>query len=127
MVRSIAGVLVAVLSLSACSSAVERPASFDNMSADDVGCTVEYGDDALLVVGPLGPSDSEDVKPNDYTVIRLGRTASDLVVTTDFPDSGSSGGAALNTITPDGDIVARGPFRNGGEPGYIVTCWRGDG
>lgn len=118
--------VVVGLVAAACNASNQRPAAFDEMSSDEVGCTVKYGDDSLYVVGPLGPSDSENVEPNDYTLIRLGRTASNIVVVTDFPDSGSNGGLALNKITTDGVVVSTGPFRNNGEPGYVVTCWRGD-
>lgn len=124
--RSIAVSLVVLLGLSACSSAEVHPVEFEGMSSDEIGCTVEYGDDNLYVVGPLGPSDSENVEPNDYTLIRFGRTASNIVVVAEFPDSGSIGGMALNEIPTDGVVVSTGPFRNGGEPGYVVTCWRGD-
>lgn len=126
VVRSIAVLVALVLGLSACSSAEERPVEFGGMSPDEVGCTVEYGDDDVYVIGPLGPNDSENVEPNDYTAIRLGRTASDIVIAADFPDSGSSGAVALNKIATDGVVVARGQFRNGGEPGFVVMCWRGD-
>jgi len=37
-----------------------------------------------------------------------------------------NGGMALNKIPTEGVVVARGPFRDGGTPGYSVTCWRGD-
>jgi hypothetical protein len=124
--RWFAFLMVLALGLSACSSAVGRPAEFGDMSRDEVGCTVKYGDDDLYVIGPLGPSDAENVEPNDYTLIRLGRTASDIVVATDFPNSSSNGGMALSEIPTDGLVVARGPFRDGGTPGYSVTCWRGD-
>ncbi len=112
--------------MAACSSPEARPEQFNNMSPDEVGCLVAYGDDDPYVVGPLGPSDSENTLPNDYTTIRLARTASDIVVVTEFPDSSSNGALALNRIPPDGVVVAKGPFRNGGNPGYSVTCWRGE-
>lgn len=113
--------------VASCSGGESMPESFNGMAPDEVGCTVKYGDVSPHVVGPLGPSDSENVEPNDYTFIRLGRTASSIVVVTEFPDSGSNGEMPLNKITTDGVVVRRGSFRNSGEPGYVVTCWRGDG
>ena len=105
-----------VFGLSACSSADSRPVEFDEMYPDEVGCTVRYGEDTLYVVGPLGPSGSQNIEPNDYTLIRLGRTASDIVLVTEFPDSGSNGGMALNEIPNDGAVVGRGPFRTAANP-----------
>ncbi|MCL1593936.1 MAG: hypothetical protein M3132_06250 [Actinomycetia bacterium] len=118
-------VVLVAFGVAACSSPEGRPEQFDSIAPDEVGCTVAYGDE-IFVVGPLGPADSENIEPNDYTMIRLGRTASDIVVVTEFPDSASNGGMALNTIPHDGVVVSRGPFRSGGNPGYSVTCWRGE-
>ncbi len=114
------------LVVTACSSASNRPAEFENMSADEVGCTVNYGDSDLYVVGPLGPSDSDEITPNDYTSIRIGRTASDIVVVATVPGGGGNAATPLNNMPADG-IVARRGFSNGGDPGYVVRCWRGDG
>ncbi|VAW04443.1 hypothetical protein MNBD_ACTINO01-1332 [hydrothermal vent metagenome] len=119
--------LVALLFvLAACASSTVRPVEFENMSSDEVGCTVNYGNTDLYIVGPLGPSDSEEVTPNDYTSIRVGRTALDIVVVATVPDGGGNAATPLNDMPADG-VVARRAFSNGGDPGYVVTCWRGDG
>lgn len=118
--------LVTVI-VAACSTAPDTmPGAFDGMPSDEVGCTVKYGDDDLVVVGPLGAIDSENVEPNDYTLIRVGRTASDLIVVAEGSDWASHGGTPLNQIAADGSEVARGPFLDSGNPGYVVICWRGD-
>jgi len=114
-----------VLAGAACSKADSMPAEFNVMTSDEVGCTVNYGGDSLYVVGPLGPSDSENVEPNDYTLIRVARTASDIVVVTEFPGGGQHGSTPLNNMPSDGVVIVS-PFRSGGDPGYVVTCWRGD-
>jgi hypothetical protein len=109
----------------ACSAGGSMPSSFDDMTSDEVGCTVNYGDDAPYVVGPLGPSsDPENVEPNDYTVVRLWRTASEIHVSAKGTDWGSGGSASLDEITTDGLEVAEGLYRDSGNPGYVVTCWR---
>ncbi len=114
-----------VVAVAACSPDDSMPSSFNGMTSDEVGCTVKYGDDGLYVVGPLGSSDSETVEPNDYTSIRLGRTALDIVVAAEVPGGGQNGSTPLNNIPADG-VVAVSAFRNGGDPGFVVTCWRGD-
>jgi hypothetical protein len=96
------------------------------MSADEVGCTVNYGNADLYVVGPLGPSDSQEIVPNDFTSIRVGRTASDIVVAATVPGGGGNTSVPLDDMPTDGIVASRG-FSNGGDPGYVVTCWRGDG
>jgi len=117
---------VLALVLTACTSATSRPGEFEGMSTDEVGCTVNYGNTDLYVVGPLGPSDWEEVTPNDYTSIRIARTASDILVAAEVPGGGTGTSRPINDIPADG-IVARRPFSNGGDPGFVVTCWRGDG
>jgi hypothetical protein len=117
---------VTALVLAACSSPTSRPDQFDDLTADEVGCVVAYGDDAPRVVGPLGPSDSQDITPNDYTSFRIARTASDIIIVAEQPVAASNLSMPLNDIPPNG-IVARGLFINGGNPGYIITCWRGNG
>lgn len=122
-------VLVGLLmvAVAACSAAESiMPAEFNAMTSDEVGCTVTFGDDSLYTVGPLGSGEVTEVEPNDYTTVRVARTASNVVVVADFYNSGTGGGAALSDIPSDGLIVAQGPFRDGGTPGYVVTCWRGD-
>jgi len=116
---------VLALVVAACASTSSRPAAFEDMSANEVGCTVNYGNSDLYVVGPLRPSDSEEITPNDYTSIRVGRTASDIVVVATVPGGGGNAATALNNMPADG-VVARRGFTNGGDPGYMVTCWRGD-
>jgi len=77
--RLFAVLMILALGSSSCSSTEGHPTAFGDMSRDEVGCTVEYGDDDLYVIGPLGPGDSENVEPNDYTSIRLRRTAEGVV------------------------------------------------
>ncbi len=124
--KSVIGLIgVLVVALGACSTGDSMPAEFNGMASDEVGCTVSYGGDSLYVVGPLGPGDSESIEPNDYTLIRLGRTASDIVIATEVPGGGEHGSTPLNAIPADG-VVALSPFRTGEDPGYVVTCWRGE-
>jgi hypothetical protein len=96
------------------------------MTPDEVGCVVTYGNTDRFVVGPLGPSGFEDIQPNDYTAFRIARTASDVIVVVERVDGGSNVSVPLNEL-PGYGIVTRGPFRDGGNPGYAVTCSRGDG
>jgi hypothetical protein len=77
------------------------------------------------IVGPLGPSDSQEIQPNDHTFFRIARTASDIIVVVEQTGGGSNGSIPINDLPTDG-VVARGPFRDGGDPGYEVQCWRGD-
>ncbi len=120
-------VLLLVASLVAgCSSADDRPSEFDGMSVDEVGCTLLYGSDTKYVVGPLGPSDFEVIEPNDYTMFRIGRTALELIVVANSHDSGMDTSMPLDSL-PDDGVVAQSDFRNAGNPGYKITCWRGEG
>jgi hypothetical protein len=96
------------------------------MTSNEVGCTVKYGEADRVVIGPLGPSDFEEVHPNDYTMFRIARTALDIIVVAERERGGSNASIPLNDLPVDG-IVSRGPFRDGGNPGYTVTCWRGGG
>jgi len=123
-VRGLSIAAAFLLVLGACSSSTDRPARFDGMSSDEVGCVITYGDDDPYAVGPLGPSDSEEIHPNDYTSFRIARTASDLIIVVEQPESGSTAQIPLAELPADG-MVARGPFRNGGNPGYEITCQRG--
>ena len=123
--RMVHTLAVLALVIAACGSTNGRPVEFEDMSSDEVGCTVNYGGSDLYVVGPLGPSDSEEITPNGYTSIRVGRTASDIVVVATVPGGGGNAATPLNNMPADG-IVARRGFSNGGDPGYVVTCWRGD-
>lgn len=105
----------------ACSSLEGRPSAFDDMTGDEVGCVVRYGDTEPNVVGPLGPSDATVVEPNDYTSIRVARTASELFVVAERPGSRQDATVPLNDLPSDG-IVARDGFIDSGNPGYTVTC-----
>jgi len=122
------GLLATTLALvaTACSPTPATPSEFAAMTPDEVGRIVSFGDMEPFVMGPLGPSDSETVAPNDYTTFRIGRTASSVVVVVESPRRGSNASIGLNEIPSDG-IVARGGFVDGGNPGYEVRCWRGDG
>lgn len=119
------GMIVFSLALSSCASA-SRVGLYGDMTSDEVACSVVYGDSDPYVVGPLGPSDSEEIRPNDYTMFRVGRTASDVIVVVEQTGGGSNGSTPLNDLPADG-IIARGPFRDSGNPGYMITCERGDG
>lgn len=112
------------LAVTSCSTAESQPSQFEGMASDKVGCTIVYGDTDPYIVGPLGPSDSKEVHPNDYTSFRIARTASDIIFVVEQPESGSNGSIPINNL-PDDGIVTRGPFRNGGNLGYVITCWRG--
>jgi len=114
-----------VVAVAGCSSGGSMPESFNGIASGEVGCTVRYGDDPLYVVGPLGPSDSENIEPNDYTFIRIGRTASDIVVVAEVPGGGQNGSTPLNNMPEDGVVGIR-QFHRGDDPGFVVTCWRGD-
>ena len=123
--RLMTGSLIFLLAASACSAAEVRPDQFEGMTQDEVGCVVNYGDTDRYVIGPLGSSDSEEIHPNDYTLFRIGRTASDVIVVVERTGGGSNASIPINSL-PSYGVVSRGPFRDGGNPGYIVTCWRGD-
>ena len=123
--RLLIGLAFFALVFAACSSQASRPGEFEGMNSDEVGCSVLYGDTDLSFIGPLGASDSEEVRPNDYTMFRVGRTASDVIFVVEQTGGGSNGSVPLNDLPADG-IVARGPFRDGGNPGYVIACWRGD-
>ena len=116
---------ILLVAVAACSSGDSMPESFNGMASDEVGCTVRYGDDPPYVVGPLGASGSENIEPNDYTFIRIGRTASDIVVVAEVPGGGQNGSTPLNNMPEDGVIDVRAFYR-GDDPGFVVTCWRGD-
>jgi hypothetical protein len=124
--RLLIGLAFSALLFAACSSQASRPGEFEGMNSDEVGCEVVYGDSDPYIIGPLGASDSEEIRPNDYTLFRIARTASDIIVVVEQPDSAANASVPLNDL-PDDGTVARGPFRNGANPGYVVTCWRGDG
>lgn len=113
------------LAVAACSSVDGKPGQFDGMTPNEVGCVVTYGDNDRHVVGPLGPSDSWENRPNDYTLFRIARTALDVIIVVEQTGGGSTSSTPLNDLPADG-IVARGPFRDGGNPGYEIRCWRGD-
>jgi hypothetical protein len=120
------GLLAFSILVASCTSADDLPEQFEDMASDQVGCVVAYNDTDPHVIGPLGPSAAEEFFPNDYTSFRIARTASDIIIVVEQPDSGANASVPLNDL-PDDGIVARGPFRNGGNPGYVITCWRGDG
>lgn len=122
----IVGVLLLAASLVAgCSSADGRPSEFDGMPIDEVGCTVLFGSDTKYVVGPLGPSDFDVIEPNDYTMLRIGRTALDIIVVVKSHNAGMDASIPLDSLPEDG-VVAQSDFRDAGNPGYKVTCWRGE-
>ena len=123
--RLVIGIVGFSLLIASCSPAEGRPTQFEGMTSDDVGCVVTYGDAERYVIGPLGPSDSKEIHPNDYTLFRIGRTASDVIVVVEQTGGGSNASVPINDLPAYG-VVARGPFRDGGNPGYEVTCWRGD-
>lgn len=127
--RLLTVLFVLALVIAACSSAGSRPTEFDDMTSDEVGCTVDYGNTDPDLVGPLGPGDAEEIEPNDFTSIHIGRTASDIVIVAKSHDGEIDGGMALNSMPADG-VVARGSFSDESNPGnvftYVVTCWRGD-
>jgi hypothetical protein len=123
--RLLIGVIVFSLTAASCSHTESRPEQFDGMTSDEVGCVVTYGDTDRFTIGPLGPSGSEEIHPNDYTSFRIARTASDIIVVVERADGGSNVSLPIEEL-PGYGIVTRGPFRNGGNPGYVVTCWRGD-
>lgn len=125
-IRVIHTLAALTLVVTPCTSSSSHPAEFESMSSDEVGCIIHYGNSDPYVVGPFGPSDSEEITPNDYTSIRVGWTASEIVVVATVPGGGGNTYASLNDMPTDG-IVARRSFSNGGDPGYVVTCWRGDG
>jgi len=114
------------LAVGSCSRAETRPDQFDGMMPDEVGCVITYGDADRFVIGPLGPSGSEEIHPNEYTFFRIARTASDVIVVVERTGGGSNVSVPLNEL-PGYGIVALGSFMDGGNPGYVVTCWRGDG
>ena len=117
--------VISLLAVAACSSVEGKPSQFDGMTPDEVGCVVAYGDNDRHVVGPLGSSDSWENRPNDYTLFRIARTALDVIIVVEETGGGSNSSNPLNDLPADG-IVARGPFRDGGNPGYEIRCWRGD-
>lgn len=121
---TLVGILV-VATAAACTTIDSAPNAFDDMTSDSVGCTVEYGDEEAFVVGPLGPTDSETVNPNDYTSFRFARTPESLVVAAKGSDWSSDVSRTLDEVTAAGTVVVKGPFINGDEPGYVATCWRG--
>ena len=114
------------LAVAACSSVDGKPRQFDGMTPDEVGCVIVYGGANRYVVGPLGPSDSQEIHPNEYTLFRIGRTASDVIVVTERTGGGSNASVPINDLPAYG-VIAKGPFQDSGNPGYTVTCWRGDG
>jgi len=116
-------VVVLVFAATACTTPQTRPVEFDHMTTDEVGCTVQYGDAEAYVIGPLGPSDFEVVAPNEFTSFRVARTALAIVTVAELSRNAST---PLNDIPSDG-IVLRGPFIDGGNLGYVITCWRGTG
>jgi len=109
-----------------CSSAEGRPTEFTGMSSDDVGCVILYGSDMTYVVGPLGSSESEVIEPNDYTSFRIGRTATDVIVVAKSEGSGMDASTPLDSIPEAGAVLGQSEMRNGGDPGYKITCWRGE-
>lgn len=116
---------VSVLVVAACSSTTARPVEFDRMAPDEVGCTIMYGDGAPYIVGPLGTGDTQDLKPNDWTLFHLGRTALEIYFSIETDRSGQNGSRALNNLPADGVVASEG-FIDSGNPGYTITCWRGD-
>jgi len=123
--RLLVGLAGLSLAIASCSAAETRPNEFESMTSDQVGCVVAYGDADRYIVGPLGPNGSEEIQPNDYTFFRIARTASDVIVVVERADGGSNVSLPIDEL-PGYGIVTQGPFRNGGNPGYVVTCWRGD-
>ncbi|GMR01901.1 MAG: hypothetical protein BMS9Abin20_0223 [Acidimicrobiia bacterium] len=123
--RLLTVLFVLALVAAACSTVDSRPTEFDDMTADEVGCTVWYGDTDPYVVGPLSSSDFEVIEPNDYTSFRIARTASDIVIVAKRQNDGMSRSTPLNDIPADGIFVRRG-FRDAGNPGYEISCWRGE-
>ncbi len=120
------GVLLLATSLAAgCSTADLRPSEFEGMTVDEIGCTLLYGSDTKYVVGPLGPSDFKVIEPNDYTTIRIARTALDIIFVAQSHNAGMNGSTGINDLPEDG-VVAWSEFRDAGNPGYKVTCWRGE-
>ena len=75
---------------------------------------------------PQPNCDFKVIEPNDYTSFRIARTASDIVIVAELSNSGANQSTPLNDMPPDG-IVVRGPFRDAGNLGYAITCWRGEG
>lgn len=122
--RLLIGIIGLSLAVASCSAAESRPDQFDRMTPDQVGCVVTYGDNLQQVVGPIGPSDSWENRPNDYTLFRIARTALDVIVVVEQTGGGSNSSTPLNNLPADG-IVARGPFRDDSNPGYEIRCWRG--
>lgn len=123
--RLLIGIVGLSLAVASCSRAEVRPGQFEGMTPDEVGCVVTYGDAHRYIIGPLGPSGSEEIHPNDYTSFRIARTASDVIVVVEREAGGSNVSVPLNEL-PGYGIVTLDPFRDGGNPGYVVTCWRGD-
>jgi len=123
--RLLAVLFVLVLVVAACSSVDSRPVEFDDMTRDEVGCTVRYGDTGPYIVGPLASSDFKVIEPNNYTSFRIARTASDIVIVAKRQNDGMSRSTPLSDIPADG-IFVWGGFSDGGNPGYEITCWRGE-
>lgn len=108
-----------------CSSGGEIPSAFDGMGEDEVGCTVRYGDEPERIVGPLAASDFDLYAPNDFTAIRVGRTASDVTLVVTRSDAGAHSSVPMNEFEPGEPRELVFDMTPSGQPGVRITCWRG--
>ena len=115
--------LVGVLAGAGCGS--DRPTSpaFE-LGVDEVACELVYGSSTGSAIGPLTPGNTETIEINSYTEVRIGLSASDLVVAVDREIATMHASFALEEI-PDEGIPFEGLWIDDGHPGYRITCFRG--
>lgn len=116
--------LAMALAATACSTDPAMPAAFDDMASNEIGCLVAYGADRFEI-GPLGPSDAETVEPDSLSSIRIGRTATSLIVNAERDRNSTLATVDLADLGPTGGIIVVWSPQDSGNPGLEVRCWTG--
>lgn len=119
--------VLALVVLAACSSETvdeRRHASPVNLNTGEVACSVDYGDDPELILGPVPSGEEQTLYTSDDTavIVSAGQVVGVRVVGADGDVHGDFG---LTDVTETGVTFSGEASPDSTISAYAVTCWRG--
>ena len=120
--RSLVALALGSLVLAACSSddAEPRITSLD-LAEGQLGCEIEYGDEPVRVVGPIGYADTAVVELSEDSKALIGNSPLTLHIT--IFRGRAQARASVNYAEMDNhEYVMQDTWIDSAHPGYKVTC-----
>lgn len=120
--RSLAALALACLALASCSSddAEPRITSLD-LAEGQLGCEIEYGDEPVRVVGPIGYADTAVVELSEDSKALIGNSPLTLHITI-FRGRAQAKASVNYAEMENNEYVMQDTWIDSAHPGYKVTC-----